>query len=51
MIMKRKTKIELQIFYGELMQIYESSFCYLEKNKAKIKMDAINILLDIKFYK
>lgn len=45
--MIEQTKIELQIYYGDLMQQLESSREYFEKSKIKKKMEAIEILLEI----
>lgn len=45
--MKIETQIDLQIYYGELLQQIESSHCYMVKTTAKKKLRAIELLLDI----
>lgn len=45
--MDNETSVKLQIYYGELMQELETTYCYLRKRTIKKKMDEINILLDL----
>jgi hypothetical protein len=48
--MKEETKIQLQIYYGELMQMYESSHCYIEKKNIMRKKRAIEELLNLNIF-
>jgi hypothetical protein len=47
--MKKETLCELQIYYGNLMQEYETSKDCWQKLRISKKMKAIEILLDIDF--
>mgnify|MGYP003495445839 CR=1 FL=1 len=45
--MNEQTKIDLQWYYGELMQQYENSYDYFIKNKIQKKLRAIECLLEL----
>jgi len=48
-IMKEKTTIDLQLYYGELMQMKENTSDFFELKRIAKKMKAIEILLNIDF--
>lgn len=47
--MKEFTKYELQFYYGELMQELKDCKDYFREKRIRMKMKAIEVLLDIDF--
>ena len=47
--MKEETKIDLQLYYGELMQLAKTRMDFFEVKRIKKKMKAIELLLNIDF--
>lgn len=48
--MKEETKIDLQFYYGELLQLSETRIDFFEVKCIKKKIKAIEILLNINEY-
>lgn len=47
--MKKETSVELQIYYGELLQELQQSNDYIRNNRIRKKIKAIECLLDIDY--
>lgn len=47
--MKKETSVELQIYYGELLQELQQSNDYIRNNRIRKKIKAIECLLDVDY--